>query len=305
MNVIPFSAGGCDEVRRHLDSYLSGELLVETNKEVLHHLEGCRACTAIHEEGLAMRGALRQAVRSELPPPELAARIRIRIDEQQRYSFWNGHWRMMAVAAVLLMAVATAGLLRWSAAREVPLSAMTASEQDSVIETALARVVHFARGGLGDHLHCTIARKYPAGFPAESELKPRQKLEADWEPLRAIAAKLIPSRYALLLAHRCSAQERRFVHLTYVDSSKRLLSVIVSPKREAERLDVPGIVPSLERAGIALYGERSGRYSISAFQSGAYMAWVVSDLPAEENQLIAANLAPAVSKFLAVPRSEI
>ena len=36
----------CDQTRKYLDSYISSELLVETNHELLRHLEACAACSA-------------------------------------------------------------------------------------------------------------------------------------------------------------------------------------------------------------------------------------------------------------------
>ena len=45
---------GCAKVLRLLDSYLAGELTVETNHEILEHLSRCHACT----EESAARGLL-------------------------------------------------------------------------------------------------------------------------------------------------------------------------------------------------------------------------------------------------------
>ena len=41
MNVINFEDGHCKRIRSYLDSYLNNELMVETNHEVLTHLEKC------------------------------------------------------------------------------------------------------------------------------------------------------------------------------------------------------------------------------------------------------------------------
>ena len=46
MNRVQFGEGDCDKTRKYLDSYISNELLVETNHEVLRHLESCPACSA-------------------------------------------------------------------------------------------------------------------------------------------------------------------------------------------------------------------------------------------------------------------
>ena len=44
MNVISHGDSACEKIRGYLDSYISNELLVETNHEVLRHLEGCPDC---------------------------------------------------------------------------------------------------------------------------------------------------------------------------------------------------------------------------------------------------------------------
>ena len=43
MNRIQFGEGACEKIRQYLDSYVSNELLVETNHEVLRHLERVEA----------------------------------------------------------------------------------------------------------------------------------------------------------------------------------------------------------------------------------------------------------------------
>ena len=55
----------CQEFNTIIDSYLSDELLVETNHDVLRHLENCRDCreqTSAHRE---LRSRLREVVRNE------------------------------------------------------------------------------------------------------------------------------------------------------------------------------------------------------------------------------------------------
>src|SRR5690348_14033818 len=51
----------CREVRDLADSFLSEQLLVETNHQVLRHLEGCPACRAEIESRRELRAAIRQA----------------------------------------------------------------------------------------------------------------------------------------------------------------------------------------------------------------------------------------------------
>ena len=51
----------CREFRELIDSYLSEELLVETNHEMLRHLEGCAACRAELDDRRRLRARLKSA----------------------------------------------------------------------------------------------------------------------------------------------------------------------------------------------------------------------------------------------------
>src|SRR5262244_2960134 len=50
MKIVKFENGECKRVRSYLDSYLSNELMVETNLEVLKHLENCADCSREHQD---------------------------------------------------------------------------------------------------------------------------------------------------------------------------------------------------------------------------------------------------------------
>src|SRR5260370_29002085 len=72
----------CRDVREIADSFLGEELLVETNHEILRHLETCPDCRA----DLAARRALRAAVRRAFADahelvlsPEFTAQLRTRL----------------------------------------------------------------------------------------------------------------------------------------------------------------------------------------------------------------------------------
>ena len=75
MNVLNFNSEQCDRIRRHLDAYLSNELLVETTSDVLRHLESCEACSRELEARTRVRDALRRAAVSQIPPEELRQSI--------------------------------------------------------------------------------------------------------------------------------------------------------------------------------------------------------------------------------------
>src|SRR5512133_1263549 len=100
MNRVTFGESACGRTRKYLDSYISNELLIETNHEVLRHLESCPECSAEADARSMLRGRLKTAVRSQSMPVELPAKIRetIRARESRNASAWT-MWRWPAAAA--------------------------------------------------------------------------------------------------------------------------------------------------------------------------------------------------------------
>src|SRR5262245_3615085 len=88
----------CERILNLLDSYLSNELLVETNHEVLRHVEECRTCAAGLQNRTQVRSALQRAVSSEILAPELKARLQSRLrssgnQRENRKQVWHA-WPM-------------------------------------------------------------------------------------------------------------------------------------------------------------------------------------------------------------------
>ena len=75
MNTINFKEAACKRIRPQLDNYLSNELSVETNHEVMKHLEACAACSQELEARMRVKNLVRRAVQSETAPPVLRQRI--------------------------------------------------------------------------------------------------------------------------------------------------------------------------------------------------------------------------------------
>ena len=93
----------CRDVRELADSFLSEQLLVETNHELLRHLETCPDCRSDIADRRALRDGLRTAfARSEdlTPRPELAAELRARLrpapPEISRRSVLQSWWALAA-----------------------------------------------------------------------------------------------------------------------------------------------------------------------------------------------------------------
>ena len=75
MSLTEFDHKACARVRSYLDSYLSGELLVETNHDIQRHLAECRNCAGEVEARARMTNLLRRVTTQETAPAALRERI--------------------------------------------------------------------------------------------------------------------------------------------------------------------------------------------------------------------------------------
>src|SRR6266852_200656 len=262
----------CRDVRQIIDSYLSEELLIETNHEVLRHLETCRECWA----DLAARRALRASVRRGFagaydldPHPEFVAQLRSRLRAStleapaHRLTMVQG-W---ALAAMVLLAIALGVVFRG---------------YGSVNPTDV-----LARAAVGDHRNCALhfrltekpialeeaARRYDAAYRVLQELPPRDLMTA------AGPAHVVER-------HSCVYEGRRYAHvvLQYRGAPVSLLLTAVDDGSS------PTAVPS-EALVHLTSEERIDDVSVVGFRMGGHMVFFAGDL--EQADLL--RLAEAVA----------
>jgi anti-sigma factor RsiW len=161
MKIVDFGQSNCERIRRYMDSYISNELLVESNLEVLRHIEQCSACSQELETRLRVRASLQTAARREDVPPGLEQKIRKEIRERSPVRVWpfdlSLRW-MSAVSALLLISTAIWVVLR--SRRELNLQ-----EQNTYVQQISSRHSTIFQVGLRDHVHCAVFRKYPKAPP--------------------------------------------------------------------------------------------------------------------------------------------
>ena len=287
MNRIQFGEGACEKTRRYMDAYISNELLVETNHEMLRHLETCPACTAELDARGRLRSRLKTAVQNQPVPPALSASVRERIRRRQT-SPWT-HWAL-ASAAGLALCVAAWLANPWQ--QPLPDLADRAA-QASYIQRVSATVVSVFKSGLGDHIHCAVFRKYPRNPPTVEEME--AKLGPEYQGLLPLLQPVVPSGYRIVMAHQCTWGSRHFVHLT-MRKGDDVISVVITKKEPGETLNA--LSPATTESGVPVYQSTAERYHIAAFESERYLAFVVSTLDGPSNLQLAAALAPAVRRLL-------
>jgi anti-sigma factor (TIGR02949 family) len=298
MNRIQFGQGGCEKALRYLDAYISNELTVETNHEVLRHLEGCQACSAELDARTRLRSRLNTAVKAQSVPPELQARIREQIRNGRPGSWLSleslktGGWRWAGAMAAACLVVAAGLWVNYSAERMPTLADRPA--QNAYITRVSANLAAVLKVGLGDHIHCSIFRKYPKDAPPVEKME--GELGATYSGLLPVVRAAVPDSYRVIMAHQCSYAGRKFIHLTF-EKDGGLLSLVIARKEPGESLQ--GLAPTTQSSGIPIYQSAAGRYEVAGFQAGNYFAYVVSELKGKANLQIAANMAVGVHEFLA------
>ena len=190
----PMNTGAvCENLRGHLDAYLSRELSQETSREVERHLEICPQCAAEFETRARIRAQLQAAVRSTPVPPNLEAKVR-RVLNAKVSRPRTGLWAVAAAAAVIVC-VTLVGLLR-----------ERANPEQAILRKTSGRLAAVLNVGLRDHLHCAVFRKY-----SKQPVAARQ-MDADLGPEFAALVPLVqaklPRDFRVIQGHSCIASTR-------------------------------------------------------------------------------------------------
>ena len=294
MNVLNFNERICQRYRRYLDAYLDNELLVETNQDVLQHLASCPHCNAALENRARLKHLVKATVTREEAPPELAAAVRNRVRAERRSFFApdTARW-MMAAAAVVLLAIGGVAVLDW-----VPV--LRVRRDSALLQNISVRMQQLLQVGLIDHVHCTILSgrwKKPITFDQMKDATGRSALGPEFIALvPAVQAKL-GSKFKIVEGHRCAANHRRYVHLILTGEQGVLLSLVITEKQN-ESFAEADAVAVMQASGVPVYRGHEGMLEIAAFESGKYLAYVVSNLDRKSNLNVASAIVPLVHDHL-------
>ncbi|MBV9766758.1 MAG: hypothetical protein JOZ48_18075 [Acidobacteriaceae bacterium] len=243
------------------------------------------------EQETALKDRLKTAVKGVPPPPFMEARIRAALHSSggaRRARSWKF---VLTAAGALVVCAIGAFEYQHGAFR------FNRPSQDAYIASISAYVPRILRVGLGDHIHCSVYRKYPEH--PESLQQMIADLGPDFAPLLQTVRSKVPGNLQLVMAHRCSYRQRQFVHFTFKNSDA-LLSLVIAHKQDGEQLSRPELGQALLESEIPIYRSEVQRFQIAAFDAGEYLAYVISDLSSRQNNEIAAALSPDVRSFLSV-----
>ena len=264
----------CRDFRELADSYLSDELLVETNHDVINHLETCAGC----RRELAARRELRSKLRigfentPDLQPSDefvgrLTSELRDTAFSRARFSAA----RYIAIAASLLIVAALGFIVvqtRWR-------------PQASAVLIASA---------VGDHRDCALNHRLDER-PIDLDEAGRQYDRAYINLVKAVMSEgQLPTGIELVDAHSCVFKGRRFGHVILKYRSQ-IVSVLVTNNEPQDQNGSTGVKEAADEAQL-------GGFKLAHFETTRHAVYVVSGLTDAENLSIAQAIEPAVSKHI-------
>lgn len=295
----------CHDFCEIADSYLGDELLIETNHDVIAHLESCAAC----RRELAARRNLRTTLRTAFVNAEyltinddfagrLAAQLRASSFATQTPKTLTLKRAAFALAACLLIAFII-GVF-------VERYRHQSSEEQTAAAVAAANITmnETAELAVGDHRNCAVQFRLPEK-PIDLD-KAGRLYDASYVDLKKIVSDGLTSAddsLRLVEAHSCVYQGKRFAHVIF-KSHDHLISFLVTTTEGAQ---VKSVQPTDETASapVIIAADPVNGYQVSSFQTERHAVFVISDLNQSENLRISRMIAPAVYKHISQTESAV
>ncbi len=317
----------CSDFYEIADSYLGDELLVETNHEVLQHLEGCANCRRELDARRGLRAKLRAAFPGDAalrPRPEFAERLRADLRSKAlgqararpifgRVSGWGA-----AIAASLLLAVG-AGLftLQWRQSSSSPADVIATRDHTNTEATGNAvgsepspqnqaplvaerAGFELREAAAGVHRDCAINFRL-AEHPIDLD-EAGHKYDRAYLNLASVVKKQsadVAGQVEFIESHSCVFKGQRFAHIV-LKHRGRIVSLLVAERAQdetASRARQTASAEDVRRQVIAC--SRSESFQVSCFETARHAVFVVSDLSEAENLAVARAFAASVQAHLA------
>ena len=307
----------CRDFREVADSYLSDELLVETNHDVIAHLETCADC----RRELAARRELRTILRASFAkaeglqmPDEFASRLHneLRTAATSGAMSLNIRHRQWMIAAGLVLAVTFGAIVVWQRQRAQTNSQMADKRQPQntaavkpsdvgprpadIAVDANAILARMSELAAGDHRDCAIGHRLP-DRPIALEEAAGKYDRAYLDLTKAVMSHRddFDEMMELVMAHACLFKGHWFGHIV-VRYRGRLVSLLVTRLEDSSGIATSKLPKDLEGQVIAC--STVGGYQISCFRTVHHGVFVVSDLEEGENLALARKLAPSVYEHI-------
>jgi anti-sigma factor RsiW len=316
----------CSEFDDIADTYLDGELPVETNHEALRHLEGCDICRRELDARREVRVRLRSAFYGDASfslRPAFEERLRADLHSKalgqaqvQPALFGRiGGWPV-AIAASLLLALGI-GLFTLQQRRSQQLTPADVAvnggharpAKDGKAEGSPSSPQHQTSPGVshvgfelseaaaGDHRDCAIKFNL-AEDPIDLEEAGR-KYDPAFTNLESVVktrSEDLKGQFEFIESHACVFKGQRFAHVV-LKHQGRVVSLLVAESEQNKTTAQAATPDNMQRQVNAC--SRSAQYQISCFKTARRAVFVVSDLSEAENLAVAHAFAPSIQEHIA------
>ncbi len=245
----------CNEFRELVDSYLSDELLTETNHRVLTHIEDCKDCSDETETRQLVRVRLRTAIlncEEFQVDDEFCNRMKVKVSGTQfRGRFFRNTGFIAAAASILI--VATIGF--W----------LFAGQQGVIQQVAVNGIGSEAivNAAVGDHQQCAVKGNRKAHKPLASS-NPQY---AGFAEVVTPVVKDNLSECEMVSAHACNFEGTEFAHLVFNNEGKMVSILVTDRNSKDERVE----------SATSVFPKGSG-FQVAKFETNKHEVIVVSEL---------------------------
>ena len=283
----------CRNFKELLDSYLSDELAVESNHQMIRHSEMCPNCRSEMGARRKMRSMLREIVKATTASPDFKNRLRASLREEvkiqaipatiEKVSIWS---HLFSTLAMPKLAFASALLIAFAvgAFYFLPTKNVQAAELSPQLFSQAA----------GDHDYCSA--KWLQYQTPVTEMFGADRIDPEFKKLPQLS-----QHQALGLtlhhAHVCQQEGRLFAHLVYTRGND-MISLLITERNSAALKN--GVVPNDDglKDGIQTALKIKDNYNISAIQTSKHILLIVSSLDAASNKQLVEKLAQPISQHL-------
>jgi Putative zinc-finger len=281
----------CRNFKELLDSYLSDELAVESNHQIIRHSEICPNCRSEMAARRNMRSMLRESFKVTTASPDFKNRLRASLREEanpivptiEKISLWN---RLLSSFATQKLAFASAIFIAVAAGAFYIF-------QPTKVEAAELSPQLFSQAA-GDHDYCSA--KWLQYQNPVTEMFGTDSIDPEFKNLPQLS-----QHQALGLtlhhAHVCTQEGRLFAHLVYTRGAD-MISLLITERNSAALKN--GIIPNDNglKDGIQNAFKIKEKYTISAIQTSKHIILIVSSLDETSNKQLAEKLAQPISQHL-------
>ena len=241
-----FEPRDCKRIQKLLDHFLAGELTVESNQEILQHLEHCSGCQAEEKSRLQARRLLVEGWNSVTAPSGLQAKVAGSLEPRTRVL----PPMLRKVAGLILMA---------SGIGAVVLFLPWMSENTGL----LMAVSHFEEVA-ADHVNCS-------GHPAPpTSVLPLESVQTRFEQVFG----QMGDRYRLIETRICRIGDFQVFHY-FFQGDNRSVSVVLEERSDPQHLALNGDERQRALHGVTVSLIRSDSLTLAAFESPEYFVYLV------------------------------